>query len=98
MVDFLNDGWRPGIECRTLPEDANVVQKIVDGEKSAESGRKSTEATAEPSMASPRSIPVPDIPANPGRPDPPPSLEDTGDSSASFGRKCVPFEVPECEC
>ena len=81
----------------TLPEDLTVDQEMVDGEKPTESGGMSSEAPTNPSMASPRLIPVPNSPTNSGQPDPPPTLEDTGNTSASFGRKCAPLQAPERE-
>ena len=80
-----------------LPEDSHVDQEMADGEKLAGSGGALSEVTLEPSMASPRLIPVPDSPTSSGRSDPPPTLGDTGNSSASRGRKCAPSQVPECE-
>ena len=58
---------------------------------------ESTEVTAEPSTGSPRLIPVPVSPTDSGRPDPPLTLEDSGNSSASSDRKCAPSQVPEYE-
>ena len=80
-----------------LPEDFTVGQEMADGEGPTESGGKSTEVPTEPSIASPRLIPAPNSPTNSGQPDPPPPLEDTGNISASFGRKFAPSQAPERE-
>ena len=53
-------------------------QEMAGGEKPAESGGQPTEETGEPSMDSPRLIPVPDSPPHSAQPSPDPALEDTG--------------------
>ena len=80
-----------------LPEYLHADQEVVDGKKTHPKRGKPPGVTTEPSMVSPRLIPVPGSPTNSGRPDPPPTLEDTGNSSASFGRKCASSQTPECE-
>ena len=60
-----------------LSEDLHVDQEMVGGEKPTVSGSEPTEVTTEPSMVSPRLIPAPDLLTNSGRPDPPPTLEDS---------------------
>ena len=80
-----------------LQEDLAVDWEMAGGEKPTESGGKISEAPTEPLMASPRLIPVPNSPANSGQPDPPPALEDTGNTSASSDRKCAPSQAPERE-
>ena len=78
-----------------LPEDLPVDNEVGDGEVPTESGGKSAEVTMEPSMASPRLIPVPGSPTNSGRLDPTPILEDSGNSSVSSRQKCAPSPGPE---
>ena len=80
-----------------LSEDLHVDQEMVGGEKPTVSGSEPTEVTTEPSMVSPRLIPAPDLLTNSGRPDPPPTLEDSGNSSASFDQKRAPSQAPVCE-
>ena len=48
-------------------------------------------------MAFTRLIPVPNSPTVSGPPDPPPPLEGTGNTSASFDRKRAPPQAPRCE-
>ena len=80
MVPVFTDGLRENLE-------------MVDGEKPTESGGPSTEETDEPVMASPKLIPAPDSPPRFSNP-PEVAPDDTGHTSESFERKCVPSEAP----
>ena len=79
-----------------LPEDVPNDHEMGDGEVPTESGGKSTDVAEEPSMASPRLIPVPDSPTNSGGPALPPIIGESGNTSVSFDQQCSPSQAPEC--
>ena len=70
--------------------------ELGDGELPTESGGKSSDISAEPALASPRLIPIPESPTNSGSPAFHPAMEDTGQTSDSFDQQCAPSPAPEC--
>ena len=74
----------------TLPEDVPEDHEMGDGELPTESRGKSTDATEEPSMASPRLIPIPESPTSPGEPAAPSIMGGAGSTSVSFGQQHAP--------
>ena len=60
-----------------------------------ESGGQSPDTSAEPPLASPRSIPIPESPKNSECPSFPPVVEDHGQASNSFDQQCAPSQAPE---
>ena len=79
-----------------LSDKKDKNQEMAEGEKPTGCGGRSTVETDEPSMASPRLIPVLDSPLHSARPFPGPVLGDTGRTSESFDRKCAPSRAPRC--
>ena len=77
-----------------LSDGTDNDQKMADGEKPTESGGQPTEETDEPSMASPRLIPVPDTPPRSAQPSPEAVLDDTGHTPDSLDRECAPSQAP----
>ena len=101
--------WRNSLHrgdpwMRQQPDGAKVAQTsgdatrkppaAVDVVREPRSGGGSTDVTSEPSMASPRLIPVFDSPDLPVQLTPEPEVGDTGRTSASFDRNCAPSRGP----
>ena len=61
-----------------LLEDVPTDHEMGDGELPTEGGRKPTDATEEPSIASPRLISIPESPTNSGEPAAPPIMGGLG--------------------
>ena len=69
----------------------------MEGEKlTAVSGEKSSHTSAEPALASPRSIPVPQSPTRSESPAFPSATEDSGKPSNSSDKQCAYSQAPEC--
>ena len=78
-----------------LNDGGGLAPVIQEGKgKTTESGGRSTVDTDEPSMASPRLIPVPGSPPRSAQAPPEPMMDDTGHTSEPFGRNCVPSRIP----
>ena len=71
--------------------------EMAEGEKPTESGGRSIEEAREPSMASPRFIPVLGSPYRSAEAYPELALDGTGHTSESFGRLYAPSQLPRCE-
>ena len=65
-------------------------------EMTTESGGQSSDTSAEPALASPRLIPIPESPKNSEDPSFPPALEDSGQPSNSFDKQRAPSQALEC--
>ena len=73
-----------------LHGDVTKDYELGNGEAPTESGGTSPDTSAEPALASPRLIPIPESRANSGSPACPPALEDSGQPPNSFDQQRAP--------